>query len=65
MGLTVKEMEVLCIFYEESLCATLEALKKAEGAHDEIPPRAEDVKSLISKLSSMEKGERIYLDIEG
>jgi hypothetical protein len=61
MLLTVQEMEVLCVFYTDTVSATLDALRDAEtrggGPHD----RTEDIKRLIEKLSHLNDGEAVCL----
>jgi hypothetical protein len=64
MELTVKEMEILCIFHKGTLAGTLELLHNIEVAGSEMPERTDDVKSLVRKLSGMEKGEKVYLCFE-
>ncbi|MCL2047410.1 MAG: hypothetical protein FWG87_01670 [Defluviitaleaceae bacterium] len=60
MQLTVKEMELLCVFHAESRTATLEAVKSAAlGAKGH--PRAADLNSLAEKLSQMQEGDNVYL----
>jgi hypothetical protein len=64
MRLTVKEMEVLCVFHAGTLSETLAALRHAVsvggGPHD----RTDDTKSLIEKLSRMSAGDVVYLAFE-
>ena len=63
MLLTVKEMEVLCIFHAGSLAATLEVLQgvsKAAPAHQ----RAGDIASLTEKLSQMKEGDNACLSFD-
>ena len=63
MLLTVKEMEVLCIFHAGSLLATLEALK-GSLAGSQPHPRLADIESLIEKLSRMAVGDVACLAFE-
>ena len=64
MLLTVKEMETLCVFHAGTLSKTLGALRFAAteggGPHD----RADDIKSLIEKLSPMSDGDIVSLAFE-
>jgi hypothetical protein len=57
-------MEVLCIFHKGTLAGTLELLHNIEVAGSEMPERIDDVKSLVRKLSGMEKGDKVYLCFE-
>lgn len=61
MQLTVKEMELLCVFHAGTLSATLGLLREAE---DEPPERMAIVKSLTEKLSSLKDGETVSLAFE-
>ena len=63
MLLTVKEMEVLCIFHAGSLPATLEALQSSLTG-SQPNPRLSDIKSLIEKLSRMTVGDVACLAFE-
>jgi hypothetical protein len=57
MLLTIREMEVLCIFHNGSLSATLEVLCNAGKTGGWPPNRMDDLKSLVEKLSKMKQGE--------
>ena len=60
MRLTVKEMEVLCVFHAGSLSATLAAVRgAAEGGWQS--DRMTDVKNLAEKLSRMREGDVVCL----
>jgi len=61
MLLTVKEMEVLCIFYDGTLSSTLDLLRHAEAEGTAPPSRAADINSLIEKLSKVKEGDNICL----
>ena len=62
--LTVKEMEVLCIFHAGSLSATIDALRGALSTPHQTHPRVSDVETLLGKLSRMNDGDVVYLDFE-
>ena len=63
MLLTVKEMEILCIFHAGSLSATIEALQSAtEGA--KAHPKLPEIKSLFRKLSRMADGDVASIGFE-
>jgi len=63
MQLTVKEMEVLCIFHAGKRSATIEALQSAaEGGQPH--QKVEDIKSLLEKLSRMADGDVVSLCFE-
>jgi len=63
MLLTVKEMEVLCIFHAGKRSATIEALQSAaEGGQPH--PKVADIKSLLEKLSRMADGDVVSLCFE-
>ena len=64
MMLTVKEMEVLCIFHAGSLFATIDALKGAVSTPHQTHPRVADIETLLEKLSRMKEGDAVYLDFE-
>jgi len=55
-ALTIKEMEVLCIFHDGTLSSTLDLLRHAEEAGTAPPNRATDISSLIAKLATVEAG---------
>lgn len=60
MLLTVKEMEVLCVFHAGSLSATADALRSAaEGSQPH--PRLADIKTLLEKPSRMKDGDSVCL----
>ena len=63
MLLTVKEMEVLCIYHAGSLSATLEVLQGVVSAAP-LHQRTDDIKSLAEKLSQMKKGDNACLTFE-
>ena len=63
MVLTVKEMEVLCIFHAGSLSATKEALEGA-ATGSQPHPRVADIKTLLEKLSRMVDGDMACLAFE-
>ncbi|MCL2604733.1 MAG: hypothetical protein FWD90_09660 [Defluviitaleaceae bacterium] len=63
MFLTVKEMELLCIFYDGTLEPTLDLLRHVEEEGTCPPGRASDLNRLIEKLSQLEKGGRVCLEI--
>ena len=60
MALTVKEMEVLCIFHAGSLSATTEALRSAAEV-GQPHARIADIKSLLEKLSRIADGDSVCL----
>ena len=63
MVLTVKEMELLCVFHAGTLSATLDLLRKA--ADQCLPPeRQADVQSVVEKLSGMKAGDVVALAFE-
>ena len=63
MLLTVKEMEVLCIFHAGKRSATIEALQSAaEGGQPH--QKVADIKSLLEKLSRMADGDVVCLGFE-
>jgi len=66
MQLTIKEMEVLCIFHNGTLSETLDILRKAEANGTWPQTRVNDLKNLIAKLSQMKDGDNVYLafDVE-
>ena len=61
--LTVKEMEVLCIFHAGSRSATMETLQSATES-GQPHPRMTDITSLLEKLSRMVDGDVVYLNFE-
>ena len=63
MFLSVKEMELLCIFYEGPLAATLALLQRAQDSGDCPPGRADDLAALINKLSQMKAGDVACLQL--
>jgi len=63
MLLTVKEMEVLCIFHAGSRLATMEALQSAaESGHPHS--KVADIKTLLEKLSRIADGDSVCLAFE-
>ena len=64
MFLTVKEMEVLCIFHAGTISATLASLRKSAESKATKQYRMGDVKNLIEKLSGMKDGEAVSLAFE-
>jgi len=62
--LTVKEMEVLCIFHAGTLPATIDALRGALSTPHQTHPRVSDIKALVGKLSRMTDGDVVYLDFK-
>jgi hypothetical protein len=64
MLLTVKEMEVLCIFHAGSRSATIDALRGAMTTPNQTHPRFADIETLLEKLSRMKEGDAVYLDFE-
>ena len=63
MLLSVKEMEVLCIFHAGSRTETIEALQSAaEGGQPH--PKVADIKSLLEKLLRMTDGDVVCLGFE-
>ncbi len=63
MILTVKEMEVLCVFHSGTLSETLEKLRTA-ASDNKDQTRREDILSLIGKLSGLKDGEAVSLAFE-
>ena len=63
MQLTVVEMQLLCLFYAESLSATLEAVRHAAKGAQNHPTKA-DFESLAEKLSQMKAGDTAFLAFE-
>jgi hypothetical protein len=63
MLLTVKEMELLCIFHDGSLESTLDLLRHAEEEGTCPPGRGGDLNRLINKLSNLKKNDRVCLEI--
>ncbi|MDR0272417.1 MAG: transposon-transfer assisting family protein [Clostridiales bacterium] len=63
MQLTVKEMELLCIFHAGSKSATLEALQGAASA-GQADPRIANINSLVGKLSKMQENITAYITFE-
>jgi hypothetical protein len=61
MLLTVKEMELLCIFHDGSLSSTLDLLKHIEEEGTCPPGRSVDLNRLIEKLSGLGDGDRVCL----
>ncbi|MCL2187835.1 MAG: hypothetical protein FWC16_02245 [Defluviitaleaceae bacterium] len=61
MFLTVKEMEILCIFYDGSLSATRDALKRVQANGTCPTGRESDLHRLINKLEGMQEGENVCL----
>ncbi|MCL2853939.1 MAG: hypothetical protein FWE20_13115 [Defluviitaleaceae bacterium] len=61
MLLTVKEMEVLCIFHDGDLSSTLELLRRIKAENTGPPSRMADIDSLIEKLSKMNSGDRVCI----
>lgn len=54
MLFTVQEMEILCIFYDESRAKTIDNLRHVlENISANISRRREDVESCITKLEAM------------
>ena len=64
MLLTVKEMEILCIFYTGSLSTTLDLLRHIKTEGTAPPSRATELNSLVEKLSRMKTGDTICLAFE-
>ncbi|MCL2392875.1 MAG: hypothetical protein FWC66_09795 [Oscillospiraceae bacterium] len=64
MFLTVKEMEVLCIFHDGTLSSTLDLLRHAEAEGTGPPSRAADINSLIEKLSNVKEGENVCITFD-
>ena len=67
MRLTVKEMEILCIFHAGTRHATLEALRKGVEAVTKSGAkqyRADDVQNLMAKLSDMRDGDIAFITFE-
>jgi len=64
MLLTIKEMEVLCMFHDGTLSSTLDLLRHAEEVGTAPPSRAADIRSLIEKLSKVKDGENVCLAFE-
>jgi len=60
--LTVREMELLCIFYDGSPESTLDLLRHAEEEGTCPPGKVDDLKRLIGKLAGMKPGDRVYLE---
>jgi hypothetical protein len=63
MLLTIKEMELLCIFHDGSLASTLDLLRHTEEEGTCPPSRAGDLNRLIEKLDGMKEGESICLEM--
>ena len=61
MLLTVKEMEVLCIFHDGGLSSTLKLLRRIKDEGTGPPSRIADIDSLIEKLSKMNSSERVCI----
>jgi len=64
MLLTVKEMEILCIFYTGSLSTTLDLLRHIKTEGTAPPNRAAELISLVEKLSRMKTDDTICLAFE-
>ena len=66
MLFTVGEMEILCVFYEGTRKATLEALRSAaaEMKGIEFPKKKEAAESAIRKLEAMSDTDTIVLAFE-
>jgi len=62
--LTVKEMEVLCIFYAGTLPATIDLLRGAMTTPHQTHPRVADIETLLGKLSRMVDGDVVCLAFE-
>jgi len=63
MLLTVKEMEVLCVFHAGNRAATMAALKSAIKS-GQPNPKIADIKSLLEKLSRMADGDVVCLGFD-
>jgi len=63
MLLSIKEMELLCIFYDSSVRETLALLRRVEAEGKCPPGRTEDLARLIEKLSQAPEGGRICLEV--
>ena len=63
MVLSVKEMELLCVFHAGTLSATLDLLRKAEDQCLSLE-RQTHVHSVIEKLSGMKDGDVVALAFE-
>jgi len=61
MLLTVKEMEVLCIFHDGGLSSTLDLLRRVKAEGTGPPSWMADIDSLIEKLSKMNRGDRVCI----
>ena len=64
MLLSVKEMEVLCIFHAGSLSATIDALRGAMSVPHQTHPRMADIETLLEKLPRMNDGDVACLAFE-
>ena len=64
MLLTVKEMEVLCIFHAGRLSATIDALRGAMSVPNQTHPRVADIETLLEKLSRMADGDVVCLGFD-
>jgi len=63
MLLSVKEMEVLCVFHAGNRAATIDALKGAVES-GQPNPKITDIKSLLEKLSRMADGDVVCLGFD-
>ena len=64
MMLTVKEMELLCIFHDGTLSSTLDLLRHAETESAAPPNRGAVLRSLIEKLAAVETGSTVSITFE-
>jgi hypothetical protein len=61
MLLTVKEMELLCVFHDGTLSSTLNLLQRAEAEGKCPPERLNDLNNLNKKLSQLKDGDRVCI----
>lgn len=62
MLFAVQEMEIICIFYDESRAKTIENLRHVlEDASANIARRKEDLASGIAKLEAMQPGDTAWI----
>ena len=64
MQLTMKEMEILCVFHSGTLSETLGLLQEAASKKGEPPDRMAAIDSLVEKLSRMREGDVVCLAFE-